>query len=827
MSENYTEKAKQALELAANEAQYFKQNAVGTEHLLLGLYQESEGVAHAVLKNYLSSYEEVREEVECVAGRGTSDSIRDAGGKIRYTPRLNRVLYRAMTFSEELKSSLIGTEHLLLALLDEDLLANRILKNMNVERETLRKEIYRILRRKEPVHVRDGQSATKAAQKPSILESLTKDMTKACSEGKIDPVIGRQNEIRRVMQCLSRRTQNNPVLVGEPGVGKTAIVEGVAQSISQGTAPDKLLTKRILWLDMGALVAGTKYRGEFEDRMKNMIYELEENKDIILFIDELHTIIGAGGAEGAIDASNLLKPALSRGQVQLIGATTLNEYQKYIEKDTALERRFGKILVEEPSQDESISILKGIRPAYEKFHRVNITDEAVEASVRLSSRYLQDHFLPDKAIDVMDEAAATKRLNTKGKKKGNDLYQLQKDIERLKQAKEAAVIEQKFQKASKLYHQQLELEQKFAKAKEGTDESSEPFAISIGRKEIEALLSTWTGIPLEQLSQKENEKLKHLEENLHRRVKGQEDAVNAVSRAVKRVRSGLTQGNRPIGSFMFLGPTGVGKTELAKALAENLFGSERALIRLDMSEYMEKYSSSRMIGSAPGYVGFEEGGQLTEKIRQHPYAIVLFDEIEKAHPDVFDLLLQVLDDGYITDSKGRKVDFKNTIIIMTSNVGVRELQDQKTVGFTQEQAHSDYKAMKSQVMNSLKKRFRPEFLNRVDEILVFHALTENHLKEIVHKFTQALVAQCEHQGIRLRLTPKVIEKLAKEGYQPDLGARPLRRLIQRKIEDPISEGIIDQVISRGDHVQIGSQKGEFYLRVSHPDGTKSVIKIDQ
>lgn len=831
MKDIYTEKAKTAIGFAKEEAEYFRHPAIGSEHMLLGLYRESEGVAHAVLSDYLPSYESLREEIEFVTGYGTSDSAKSQEDYVQFSPRMQDVLNQAKDLAKSMQASLIGTEHLLLALINEETLANRLLKNLDIDVNRLRSDVYQMLGQKEPVRNRTKKPLGKQSKsKTPTLDSIAKDLTQAAKDGKLDPVIGRQQEMRRLMQVLSRRTKNNPVLVGEPGVGKTAIVEALAIQMSQQQVPENMLDKRLMVLDIGSLVAGTKYRGEFEDRMKHLIEEIEDQGNIILFIDEIHTIIGAGGAEGAIDASNLLKPALSRGQVQLIGATTLNEYQKYIEKDAALERRFAKILVEEPSLAETEEILKGIRPAYEKHHQVAIPDESITTCVRLSSRYLSDRFLPDKAIDVMDEAAATKRLDNPVANSGRrKKYQIEQELKRLNQEKEYHVRNQAFQKAAAVHAQQANLVRELSRleADEGDQDHQDSYDLSLTSQDVQNLIHSWTGIPVQELSQSDNERLIHLEDRLHDRVKGQDEAVNAVARAIKRSRSGLGQRNRPIGSFMFLGPTGVGKTELAKTLAETLFGSEEALIRLDMSEYMEKYSSSRMIGSAPGYIGYEEGGQLTEKIRQHPYSIVLFDEIEKAHPDVFDLLLQVLDDGYITDSKGRMVDFRNTVVIMTSNIGATELRDEKLVGFGQDNQQKDYQTMKKRILEALKKTFRPEFLNRVDEVIVFHALSQDNLKDIVRKFTDQISQQVEERGLTLRFTNGAIKQLAKDGYDPEMGARPVRRLIQRQIEDALSDLLIEGKVQAGDSLQVGSRQGTFYIRTKHGDGSESQADLDK
>ncbi|MER2293410.1 MAG: ATP-dependent Clp protease ATP-binding subunit [Aerococcus urinaeequi] len=830
MNEIYTEKAKQALLFAAEEAKQFRHKAIGTEHLLLGLYREPEGVAHNVLVDHLPSYEAVKEEVEFVIGYG-KDEAQDAPvdlNRVVYSPRSRKVLYIAGEEAQRQQVTLVGTEHILLSLIADQVLAVRILKNLDVDIEKLRKDIYRSIGQRPPVRNRSNENNNKPSNRGSkrpqsatpTLDSLTRDLTEQARNGQLDQVIGRKKELRRIMQVLSRRTKNNPVLVGEPGVGKTAIAEAVAIAVANNDVVSTLANKRVVSLDVGSLVAGTKYRGEFEDRVKNLLEETEKAGNVILFIDELHSLIGAGAAEGAIDASNLMKPALARGHLQVIGATTLNEYQKYIEKDAALERRFAKVLVDEPSEADAIEILKGIRKDYEKFHRVTIKDEAIEAAVRLGNRYIADRFLPDKAIDIMDEAAATARLDNGDKDTTQQtLVGIRKQLTDLEELKKHYVNTQEFEKAAGVHQQQQRLSQElFDLQNKPQVVQDEPFDIEIDGQNVADIVAMWTGVPMQQLTQTENQQLINLEDHLHKRVKGQDEAVRSVARAVRRARSGIKDPNRPIGSFMFLGPTGVGKTELAKSLAGEMFGSDNNIIRLDMSEYMEKYSTSRMIGSAPGYVGYDEGGQLTEQVRQHPYSVVLFDEIEKAHPDVFNMLLQVLDDGYITDSKGRKVDFRNTVMIMTSNLGATAIRDDKNVGFGAKQATDNHEEMDSRIRKELKSSFRPEFLNRVDEIIVFHTLAEEQIVEIVQKFTTALTKLLAEQGVKLRVTQGANKEIASKGFDKEYGARPLRRVIQQKVEDPIAEMLITDKISEGDVVTVGARQGELYIRVKHPDG---------
>jgi ATP-dependent Clp protease ATP-binding subunit ClpC len=663
--------------------------------------------------------------------------------------------------------------------------------------------------RKQPVN--QGNNKPQEEGTPT-LDSLARDLTQSAREKRLDPLLGREKEVQRLIQVLSRRTKNNPVLVGEPGVGKTAIAEGLAQRIVDGLVPKEMLSKRLMMLDMGAVVAGTKYRGEFEDRMKKVVDEIYRDGNVILFIDELHTLIGAGGAEGAIDASNILKPALARGELQTIGATTLDEYQKYIEKDSALERRFAKIQVDEPTPEEAEDILLGLRGRYEEYHKVKITDEAVHAAVNLATRYISDRQLPDKAIDLIDESAARARLELANKP--SQIVVQQNKLEELLEEKEAAILAQNFELAADLRKKEQRLMTRLENLKLKEAENEGVYQTEVTEEAIVSVVAQWTGIPLKQLEKKETERLLELEKVLHERVVGQDEAVKAISKAIRRSRSGLSDPNRPIGSFMFLGPTGVGKTELAKTLASTMFGSEDALIRVDMSEFMEKHSTSRLVGSPPGYVGYDEGGQLTERIRQKPYSVILLDEVEKAHPDVFNILLQVLDDGHLTDSKGRKVNFKNTILIMTSNIGATALRDEKTVGFAAKDASKNHEAMKSRVLEELKKRFRPEFLNRVDEMLVFHSLSKEELHEIVKIMSQSIIERLKLQKIDLKLTPAAIEVVSKAGFDPEYGARPIRRALQKEVEDKLSDMLLLGEITPNSKVVVGASKGEIQVKVT-------------
>lgn len=827
MDNMFTPSAKHVLMIAHEQAKYFKHQAVGTEHLLLALAMDKDGIANKIFEQFSITSDDIREEIERLIGYGTLDQLGPAD-YLPYSPKAKQVLALAGQEAQQMHSLKIGTEHLLLALIaDESVLSSRILFSLDVLPRQVRKVTLRRLGVAESQLRRQNnhQESNRKSGTPT-LDKLARDMTQMARNQQLDPVVGRDAEIRRTIQILSRRTKNNPVLIGEPGVGKTAIAEGLAQEMVAGTVPAELANKRLMVLDMGSLVAGTKYRGEFENRLKKVIDEIQADGHVILFIDELHTLIGAGGAEGAIDASNILKPALARGELQTIGATTLDEYQKYIESDAALERRFATVQVDEPTPEESLAILKGLRPRYEAHHHVKITDEALEQAVKLSDRYISDRFLPDKAIDLMDEAAAMVRINAEEKKTRKP--SLDEQIAELQSAKEAAIEQQDFDRAADLREQELSLR---AKQEQQADRVSERqaeqhYRLKVTGEDVAKVVAEWTGVPLTQLKRSESDRLINLEKVLHKRVIGQNEAVDAVAKAIRRARSGLKNPNRPIGSFMFLGPTGVGKTELAKALAEAMFGSEDNMIRIDMSEYMEKFSTSRLIGAAPGYVGYDEGGQLTEKVRQHPYSVVLLDEAEKAHPDVFNLLLQVLDDGYLTDSKGRRVDFRNTIIIMTSNLGATQLQDEKEVGFGARDMSQDYNAMAGAIRQQLKLHFRPEFLNRIDETIIFHSLNKQELHQIVKLMTNELRDRVAEQEISLKVTPAAVDLIAAVGYDPEYGARPLRRAIQNKIEDRLSTALIDGEIKPGDTVTVGAHHGEITVKVKVP-AAKKLVKANQ
>jgi ATP-dependent Clp protease ATP-binding subunit ClpC len=802
----FTERAQKVLALAQEEAIRLGHNNIGTEHILLGLVREGEGIAAKALYGLGLGAEKIQKEVENLIGKGQETSQ-----TIHYTPRAKKVIELSMDEARKLGHSYVGTEHILLGLIREgEGVAARVLNNLGVSLNKARQQVLQLLGSNESGGHQGGASAS--ANTPT-LDSLARDLTAIAREGSLDPVIGRSKEIQRVIEVLSRRTKNNPVLIGEPGVGKTAIAEGLAQQIVNNEVPEILRDKRVMTLDMGTVVAGTKYRGEFEDRLKKVMDEIRQAGNIILFIDELHTLIGAGGAEGAIDASNILKPSLARGELQCIGATTLDEYRKYIEKDAALERRFQPIRVDEPTAEESIQILQGLRDRYEAHHRVSITDEAIEAAVKLSDRYISDRFLPDKAIDLIDEAGSKVRLRSYTTPP--NLKELEVRLEEVRKEKDAAVQSQEFEKAASLRDSEQRLREQLEETKKSWKEKQGKENNEVTVEDIANVVSSWTGVPVSKLAETETAKLLNLEEVLHSRVIGQEEAVKAVSKAVRRARAGLKDPKRPIGSFIFLGPTGVGKTELARALAEAMFGDEDAMIRIDMSEYMEKHSTSRLVGSPPGYVGYEEGGQLTEKVRRKPYSVILLDEIEKAHPDVFNILLQVLEDGRLTDSKGRTVDFRNTVLIMTSNVGAEALRRNKYVGFNiQDTAEQDYKDMKGKVMEELKKAFRPEFLNRIDEIIVFHALEKKHLTEIVSLLSDSLVKRLKEQNISLSLTAEAKTKISEEGYDPEYGARPLRRAIQKHIEDRLSEELLKGTVLTGQNVIIDVDNGEFIVRTA-------------
>ena len=819
MEDLFTPKAKEVLMLAQEEAKYFKHQTIGSEHLLLALVVEQEGIAGKTLREMNIQENDIREEIEHYTGFGMVKHYPD-NYFLPYSPRVKQIIAYANDEAKRSGAEKIGTEHLLLGLLrDEEILASRIMLNLGLSlsrmRQLLKKKMGQEPTRNQTQTPNRRKQATQAKQETMegtpTLDALARDLTRQAIEQRLDPVVGRNKEVRRLVQILSRRTKNNPVLVGEPGVGKTAIVEGLAQRIIHGQVPEDMLHKRVMMLDMGSLVAGTKFRGEFEERLKKIIDEIYNDGHIILFIDEIHTLIGAGSAEGSVDASNILKPALARGEIQLIGATTLNEYQKYVEKDSALERRLAKVQVDEPSQEEAVQILQGLRPRYEEHHGLRISDEAIEAAVTMSVRYIHSRQLPDKAIDLIDESAAKVRLDASDKP--SKVTDLQNELVRVNAEKEEAIYNQAFEQAAQLRLEERKIAEKLAQAQQKQIENQELQVVSA--EDVAEVVSQWTGVPVQQIAKKESQRLMDLEKILHQRVVGQDKAVVAVSRAIRRARSGLKDPNRPIGSFMFLGPTGVGKTELAKALAQAMFGSEDALIRVDMSEFMEKYSTSRLIGSPPGYVGYEEGGQLTEKVRTKPYSVILLDEVEKAHPDIFNILLQVLDDGYLTDAKGRRVDFRNTILIMTSNLGATQLREEKSVGFNAVDQSKDQRAMEKRILEELKKAYRPEFLNRIDETVVFNSLDASEIHEIVKIMSRQIVARMAEQGIQLKITPSAIDVIGKAGFDPEYGARPIRRALQREIEDKLSEALISGQVQLGDAVTIGASKGNITLTVKN------------
>ncbi len=804
----FTERAQKVLTLAHEEAVRLGHPGVGTEHILLGLVREGEGIAAKALVSLGLSSEKVQREVEKIIGRGPGNTTGTT-----YTPRAKKVIELSMDEARKLGHNYIGTEHILLGLIREgEGIAARVLTNLGVSLGKARQQVLQLLGSDAPEANAD---ASQTATTPT-LDGLARDLTVLARDSKLDPVIGRANEIERVIQVLSRRTKNNPVLIGEPGVGKTAIAEGLAQRIVSNEIPEILRGKRVMVLDMGTVVAGTKYRGEFEDRLKKIMDEIRNAGNVILFIDELHTLIGAGGAEGAIDASNILKPALARGELQCIGATTLDEYRKHIEKDAALERRFQPIKVEEPTPEEAVRILLGLRDRYEAHHRVKITDKAVEAAVRLSDRYISDRFLPDKAIDLIDEAASRVRLRTYTAPP--NLKELETRLEELRSEKDSAIQGQEFEQAAALRDQEQRLRDELENRRLEWQKRQEAHDVAVTEEDIAEIVSSWTGVPVKKLAEVETDRLLNMEGLLHQRVIGQEEAVTAVARAIRRARAGLKDPKRPIGSFIFLGPTGVGKTELARALAEAMFGDEDAIIRVDMSEYMERHTTARLVGAPPGYVGFEEGGQLTEKVRRKPYSVVLLDEVEKAHPEVFNVLLQVLDDGRLTDGKGRTVDFRNTVIIMTSNVGAQMIRKGGPLGFTSGE-DSAYNDMKTRVMEELKRTFRPEFLNRVDDMIVFHPLSEQDIGKIVELMSEDLRKRVEEYGLHFTLTDAARQFLSKEGYDPQYGARPLKRAMQRHIEDRLSEALLTGEIARGDHVEIDVDEKGQGLKVSRKSET--------
>ena len=814
MNEQYTEAAKAALRLARAEAKNSRAGYIGTEHLLLGLAREPRGSAGAVLREFGVSEGRLRELIAHLVSSEGGVVTKAEGG---WTPRARGILKNAAGEARATDLELTGTEHILIAIMkDVECVGAKLLHTMDVNVQAMYKRLLDIMGVSDE-HSRDLMKNLKGAAddgetETAVLDQYSRDLTALARDGRLDPIIGRERETERILQILCRRTKNNPCLIGEPGVGKTAIVEGLAQRIASGNVPASLTGRRVITLDMAAMVAGSKYRGEFEERMKKVLNEVMENREVLLFIDELHTIIGAGGAEGALDASNIMKPFLSRGEIQVIGATTVGEYRKYIEKDSALERRFQPVMVEEPGEDETLQILEGLRPTYEQFHGVLITDEALKASVSLSRRYISDRFLPDKAIDLMDESCARRQLDAY--KKAPAKEQQPGELAELGREMETALIEGDTEKAKELHERIVSL-RKAQEAKENrARKRAERKMPEILPEDIAKTVSTWTGIPAARIDTSEGKRLLSLEKELHKRVIGQEEAVRAVARAIKRGRSGLKDPKRPIGSFLFLGPTGVGKTELAKALSECVFGSEQNMIRVDMSEYMEKHSVSKLVGSPPGYVGYEEGGQLSEKVRRHPYSVILFDEIEKAHPDVFNILLQVLDEGHITDSQGRKVDFKNTILIMTSNAGAQRIMSPKTLGFgAGNDAKLNYEKMKEGVLEEVRRMFKPEFLNRIDDIMVFHVLTKEEIRSIVDLLFADLAKRCREQmGIILKVRPQVCDHIAKAGFDEKYGARPLRRAIQNQVEDPLSEEILAGNVKQNGTVTVSMKDGKIIFK---------------
>ena len=813
MTYKFTNRAQKAIELSNDIAIELGHSYIGTEHLLYGLVKEGAGIASKVLTNQDVTEDKVLEKIEELIG--TAEQKRDTLG---FTPRTKRVIENAFLEARKLGYNYIGTEHILIGIMREgDSIAVRILLDLNVSIPKLYNEIIKVINGEEP----NGQNEKSKNQKgrgsynsTQTLNQFGEDLTQKAEEGKLDPIIGRDKEIQRVIQILSRRTKNNPCLIGEPGVGKTAIVEGLAQKIVSGDVPEILKEKRVVTVDISGMVAGAKYRGDFEERIKKALNEVKKAGDVILFIDEIHTIVGAGSAEGAIDAANILKPLLARGEIQLVGATTLEEYRKYIEKDAALERRFSPVNVFEPTEQDTIKILQGIRDKYEAHHNVKITDDAIEAAVKMSVRYINDRFLPDKAIDLIDEAASRLRLQTYTEPK--ELKELETKIEKLSKDKEEAVQGQKFEKAAKIRDEERIAKEELTKQKDEWKNQNTKAIMTVTEENIADVIASWTGIPAKRLTEDENERLKNLENTLHERVVGQNEAVDAVAKAIRRGRVGLKDPNRPIGSFLFLGPTGVGKTELSKALAEALFGDENSMIRIDMSEYMEQHSVAKLIGSPPGYVGFDEGGQLTEKIRRKPYAVILFDEIEKAHPDVMNMLLQILEDGRLTDSQGRTVNFKNTVIIMTSNIGARKITDKKALGFTstqtQEDSQKEYEETKKEVMEEVKRELRPEFINRIDEIIVFHKLNDEEISKIIDIMLDEVTKRLNEQKIKVEIDKSVKDLIASKGIDKAYGARPLRRTIQNLLEDSLAEEILEghlqqntpaKIIADGDKITVG------------------------
>lgn len=815
MKTQYTDQARTAIMYAEKMARKCGHSYIGTEHLLAGLIHEEQGTAGMVLRDLGITEAKLKEMIDKLIAPSSDVMTADTRG---YTPRAERVLEESRQQAQDFRSVRIGTEHILLAMLGElDCVATRLLHTMGIQIQKLHTELL-IAMGEDSAQAREdaGRKNGRNRMNPGtpVLDQYSRDLTELARQGKLDPVVGRETEINRLIQILSRRTKNNPCLIGEPGVGKTAIAEGLAQRIVQGVVPDTVKNKRVVVLDLSGMVAGSKYRGEFEERIKRVVQEVMEHQGILLFIDELHTIIGAGGAEGALDASNILKPSLSRGEIQIIGATTLAEYRKYIEKDAALERRFQPVMVEEPDEQQAIAILQGLRPYYEEHHGVQITDEALEAAVKMGVRYISDRFLPDKAIDLIDEAAS--KVQLQGFSVPDSMKEGEKYLHQLMQEKEDAIKTGDFSLAKEIQEKQQEAKKEYEKTKKRFEDRCRNRNLAVTADTVAEIVSDWTKIPVQKLAEKESKRLARMESILHKRVIGQDEAVTAVAKAIRRGRVGLKDPSRPVGSFLFLGPTGVGKTELSKALAEAVFGSEQAIIRVDMSEYMEKHSVSKMIGSPPGYVGYEEGGQLSEKVRRNPYSVILFDEIEKAHPDVFNILLQVLDDGHITDAQGRKVDFKQTCIIMTSNAGAQSIVEPKKLGFSSvEDDNKDYERMKSGVMEEVKRIFKPEFLNRIDEILVFHMLNKQQIRQIVTILVNKLQKRCKEQlDIELIVRSSVKDYLAESGYDSKYGARPLKRAVQNKIEDKMAEEILEGRIHRGDKVIVSISKKDIKFSVS-------------
>ena len=813
MTYKFTNSAQNVIEIAKEIAVELGHNYIGTEHILYGLTEEENGVASRVLENQGITPENVLEEIENLIGRDDEKEITS----LSFTPRTKRIIENAFVEARKLDSEYIGTEHILIGIMREaDSIAVRIMLDLGINPQKLYNEIVKVLEEDENINMQDGGSNKNSGSYNSTptLNQYGTDLTKEASMGKLDPVIGRKNEIERVVQILSRRTKNNPCLIGEPGVGKTAVVEGLAEKIVQGDIPELLKNKRVVTIDLSSMVAGAKYRGDFEERIKKALNEVKKAGDVILFIDEIHTIVGAGSAEGAIDAANILKPLLARGEIQLIGATTLNEYRKYIEKDSALERRFSPVTVNEPTHEETVQILKGIRDKYEAHHNIKITDEAINSAVELSTRYINDRFLPDKAIDLIDEASSKIRLTSL--EEPETIKELENKIQNMNQEKEDAVKIQKFEKAAKLRDEVNSLKEELEKEKNKWKNKKTKSIPKLTEEDIAKVIARWTGIPAAKITQDENKKLKNLDKELHKRVIGQNEAVEAVAKAIRRSRVGLKNPNRPIGSFLFLGPTGVGKTELSKALAESLFGTEDSIIRIDMSEYMEPHSVAKLIGAPPGYVGYDDGGQLTEKIRRKPYSVILFDEIEKAHPDVMNMLLQILEDGRLTDSQGRTVNFKNTVIIMTSNIGARLITEKKSLGFansSDEDEAKEYEDIKKNVMAELKKELRPEFINRIDDIIVFHKLNDDEIRSIIDLLLKNVEQRLVEQGLNIKIDKSVKELIAKKGVDKEFGARPLRRAIQNIVEDKLAEEILDGNIKTGVEAKLVAKDDKVDLKV--------------